>query len=143
MSSFHKRKMAGLTDQRSIAAALDEMGLKPESHETEQALENSWGSGHGVSKAHVIVRKAQLQKYGAHVSDLGFRKGEDGKFEMILNDMDHRHFGEGARFHGELVERYGIAQLRRAAKRNGHRVSTDVKEIQSTKGVARRVTYSY
>jgi len=73
-----------MNDGEAIKAALKEMGYVFEEHKQSQHLYGYSGDKR-KQKAHIIVRR---QHVGAAANDVGFVKGANGRYEMIISQYD-------------------------------------------------------
>ena len=130
MSAYSKTPTE-FRDGELLIKALEEMGFKPTN-----ALENPMplvgyqgdyrtadGEGHTKSvaaamKAHVIIPRKQV---GGASNDIGFVRGEDGKFHAILSDYD-RACGKNEKWVAQVNVGYQHLHLHKQASKMGYRV---------------------
>jgi hypothetical protein len=111
-----------ITDQAALLAALGRLGFngKVEIHETPVNLYGYMGDKR-EQKAQIIIRRKFVQ-VGAN--DLGFIRGEDGRYKAIVSDFDASH-GYGAAWQGKLKQAYGVERARATAKKRGYRIKEE------------------
>jgi hypothetical protein len=74
-----------ITDRDALVAALADVGYdEVEVHDTPKTLEG-WRGDRRSERAHVIVRRRHV---GSSSNDIGFRRGDDGRFAAIISDHD-------------------------------------------------------
>lgn len=130
MSAYSKTPTE-FRDGELLIKALEEMGFHPVN-----ALDNPLplvgyqgdyrladGEGHtrkaeDAMKAHVILRRKEV---GAASNDIGFVRGEDGKFHAILSDYD-RSCGKNEKWVSKVNVGYQHLHLHKQASKMGYRV---------------------
>ena len=129
--SAYSRTPTEVRDGDLLIQALEEMGFHPVN-----ALDNPLplvgyqgdyrtedGEGHTKSaaaamKAHVILRRKEV---GLASNDIGFVRGEDGKFHVILSDYD-RACGKNEKWVSQVNVGYQHLHLHKEASTRGYRV---------------------
>ena len=90
-----------------------------EVHETPQNLVGYHGDMR-QQKAHIIVRRKDI---GGASNDIGFLKGENGKFTAIISDFDkNKH---NAHYMTGLKRSYAAARMHKEARRQGLKLKSD------------------
>jgi Protein of unknown function (DUF1257) len=123
--SAYRTDETEFTDEQCLVKALNERGYTTvEVHQVAQHLIGYHGDRR-AEVAHVIVRR---QYVGDAANDLGFVRGEDGKFRAIISDYDsHKH---NAKWMTGLTDAYGEAAVVKQAARQGLRfMGKETKEI--------------
>jgi hypothetical protein len=118
-------------DRDSLVAALADVGYSQvEVHDEPQALvgyqgdyrdRENWGL-HTTDlsravRAHVIVRREHV---GSAANDLGFARGADGTFGVIVSDYDRQRHDDV--WVGRLTQRYNLAVDKKKARALGYQV---------------------
>jgi hypothetical protein len=110
-------------DQECLVKALaDNEVLKysnVEVHEQPQALVGYHGDTR-TQKANIIVRRATI---GGASNDIGFVKGENGKFTAIISDFDKGRHND--KYMTGLKVAYAGARMHKEAKRQGLKLHSD------------------
>lgn len=79
------------TDGELLIEALTEMGFTPENHIGKPQHLTGYHGDKRKDVADVIIPRAQV---GGSSNDIGFVRGDDGKFRAIISEYDSRHYGE-------------------------------------------------
>lgn len=85
MSHYTVRTLE-ITNEAALVAALKELGFTPEVHAEARQLVGYQGDAR-AQRAHVIVRRDQLTSAS---NDLGFLRGANGKYEVVVSEYDER-----------------------------------------------------
>jgi hypothetical protein len=70
------------------------------------------------------------------VGDIGFERGSDGVFQVVMDDMDRRRLGPG--WLPRLTQAYGHAAALKYAEDHGYEVVTDEVEHDGTRRLTLR-----
>ena len=110
-------------DEQCLVKALAENDViqytNVEVHETPQNLVGYHGDMR-QQKAHIIVRRKDI---GGASNDIGFLKGENGKFTAIISDFDkNKH---NAQYMTGLKRSYAAARMHKEARRQGLKLKSD------------------
>jgi hypothetical protein len=131
MSHF-TRVRTTLRDPNVLAAALKETGYPNVEVHSKPHDVRGWGSA--KSRAEVIVRREHI---AAHtVGDIGFERGHDGAFQVVMDDMDRHRLGPG--WLPRLTQAYGHAAALKYAEDHGYEVVTDDVERDGTRRLTLR-----
>lgn len=103
MSAFVEG-ITAITDQSALIRALVEIGFAEEKIEICEPPKHLYGyqGDRRPEVAHVIVRRRDV---GDNSNDIGFVRGEDGRFTAIVSEFDSKKIG-GA-WKGFLDKRFG------------------------------------
>ncbi len=129
--SHYTRVRTALSDPAILAAALEHLGFKHiEMHERPQKLRGYAGR---TEQAEIIIRREHL---GSAFGDLGFARGADGTFEVVVDSSDRssRH----GTWLAKLPHAYGYAAALRYAEAHGYHVETDQVERDGTRRLVLR-----
>jgi hypothetical protein len=110
-------------DQDCLVKALAENDViqytNVEVHETPQNLIGYHGDTRS-QKADIIVRRKDI---GGASNDIGFVKGENGKYTAIISDFDkHKH---NDKYMTGLKRSYAAARMHKEARRQGLKLKSD------------------
>lgn len=139
MSAFHAYNCP-FSDRDSLVESLEaqEPNFRGnvEVHEVPQPL---YGYHGDVRKdtAHVIVRR---QNMSSASNDMGFLKGEDGKFRAIISDYDRHRFND--KWIGDLLISHNKQQAVNILRHKGFRVTQERTEGGHQKVRMERVNVS-
>lgn len=113
--SHYSRGALKIDGPACLILALEELGFKPEYHETAQNLRGYQGDIR-PEVANVIIPRAQIS---SAANDIGFYFAPGGECEAIISDFDsHRH---GAAWVGKVKQLSGVHSALAKAKALGHR----------------------
>ena len=105
-----------MNDGESIKAALKEMEYVFEEHTEAQHLFGYRGDQRS-QKAHIIVRR---QHVGKAANDVGFVRGSDGKYELIISEYDKGSGQQqGKNFTQKIKQIYGKHHVLNESRRLG------------------------
>ncbi len=97
-----------------LQRALQDLGFtQVELHTTPQAVAGLFSEG-AAQGAEVIVRRKHLS--GAY-GDLGFARDDQGRFQLLVNDMDRTTYGEA--WLQRLTQRYAYQVTREQLEQQG------------------------
>jgi hypothetical protein len=131
MSHFTRMRTT-LRDPNVLAAALKETGYaNVEVHDRPHAV-RGWGSAR--SHAEVIIRREHITT--GSTGDIGFVRGQDGAFQVVMDDMDRHRLGPG--WLPRLTQAYGHAAALKYAEDHGYEVVTDEVERDGTRRLTLR-----
>ena len=72
-------------------------------------------------KIHGVCRVPR--RIAGGLSDVGFRRTEDGTVTLVVDEDDQRHRGYGTEeWMGKLAQRYGYHQVQKLCKKRGRRI---------------------
>ena len=116
-----------LTDTDALRAALADAGYREiEVHGRPQPLYGYEG-GKRADTAHVIVRREHV---GRASNDIGFRRGNDGRFLAVISDYDRAKHDE--RWLGRLTARHAYHLTTKTLTAQGFDVVTEAAERDGT-----------
>jgi len=92
------------------------MGYTVEAYPDEGAPLTGYHGDERPERAHVIIRRAQLDSAS---NDIGFVRGADGRFRAILSEYD-RSIGYDAQWLGKVHQHYKEKQTLAVAKAKGY-----------------------
>lgn len=101
--SHHSRLETRIVSARHLVSALEDLGIKQVEVYGEARPLQGWMGEETAVGAHVIVRRETRAGLDA---DLGFVRGADGRFELLLTDMDRVRYD--ARWLQRLTRRYAF-----------------------------------
>jgi hypothetical protein len=130
--SHYTRLRTKLREARLLAAALEQVGVAPvEVHERPQRL-TGWGGARSAEQAEVIIRRPHL---GAS-ADVGFARGADGSFELLMDSMDRSRLG--GQWLPKVTQAYGYLAALEYAEAHGYDVLADEVEQDGTRRLTLR-----
>jgi hypothetical protein len=135
MSHYNNVKTE-IRDQDCLVAALKTLGFGPTIHEAAHQLEGYQGDKRQQT-AEIIIPRRQV---GGAANDIGFKRQENGTFTAIISDYDKRRYNE--KWLAKLKTEYGVAKATRLAKRQYGCASPRVKEVTTSKGTRRILTFT-
>lgn len=98
-----------------------------EVHETPQPLYGYKGDRRKDS-AEVIIRRGRV---GQSSNDIGFKKNADGTYGAIISEFDSGYYS--AEWRQKVNVQYGVANVTKAAKKQGYRMKQEVQADGSVK----------
>jgi uncharacterized protein DUF1257 len=134
MSHFTKLKTR-IAEPDALIKALADMGFKQvEIHETAQNLYGYRGDIR-QQRAEVIIRRKHIGKAS---NDIGFRRREDGTFDVIISDYDRSKYSQ--EWLNRLTQRYAYHTARAKLEEQGFAlIAEDVQEGECIHLVLRRM----
>jgi len=129
----HYTKVETTFDDRDcLVDALKQIGMKGvETFDKPQPLNGFYSSDRQA--AEVIIRRQHLGTLG----DLGFRRTNRGKFELVVDDMDQRSHFDG-KWLSNLKREYGRSVVLSFAEREGYEVVSSTTKSQVLRITMRR-----
>ena len=109
-----------MNDGNCIKAALDELGYEYEEHKHGENLYGYQGDKR-QQKAHIIIRREHV---GTAANDVGFLRGSNGKYEMIISEFDRRSGKQSDNFMNKLKQIYTKHSFMKQAKKMGYIVNS-------------------
>lgn len=103
-------------DGELLIEALTEMGFTPQNHIGKPQPLTGYQGDKRTDVADIIIPRTQV---GGSSNDLGFIRGEDGKFKAIISDYDSTKYNE--KWLKTLRTNYADKGIMRQAKRAGLR----------------------
>ena len=131
MSAFKKIK-CNIVDKNNLIKALEILGFTPEIHEEPQ---NLLGYRNDVreEKAHIIVRREQINSFTGASNDLGFLwSEEENKYEMICSEYDTK-----LKVDERVIQAYTKTVLEEALEKQGFKIKVSIveNELQNKKQI--------
>jgi hypothetical protein len=105
-----------LCEQKFLVEGLFDMGYTVQVYPDEGAPLIGYHGDERPERAHVIIRRAQLDSAS---NDIGFVRGADGRFRAILSEYD-RSIGYDAQWLGKVHQHYKEKQTLAVAKAKGY-----------------------
>jgi hypothetical protein len=119
------------SDPDLLLSALGTMGFKKVRNHVgdPQPLEGFRGDKR-KDLADIIIPRREV---GSSSNDIGFSRGADGTFSLIVSDYDQARYGVQTKWHRDLKFNYAEQNILRAAKRQGLRAIHTGKKLDNGK----------
>lgn len=116
-----------IEDADTIKETLKELGFPYEEHKEGTNLVG-WLGDKRSQLAHIVVRRRNISRAS---NDIGFRKTESGKYELIISEYD-RNIKKGKIFLTKFKQVYAVKQAKKYLKRKGYKLKKQKVEKDGT-----------
>ena len=119
--SAYKKIECDIVDKDKLIEALNLLNLNPEIHTTEQTLYGYRGDER-KEKAHIIIRRNNINKYTGASNDIGFYfNGE--KYDIIISEYDKKCLMDK-----RIIQAYVKVVLEESLAKNGFKIKVNIDE---------------
>ena len=119
--SAYKKIECDIVDKDKLIEALNLLNLNPEIYTTEQTLYGYRGDER-KEKAHIIIRRNNINKYTGASNDIGFYfNGE--KFDIIISEYDKKCLMDK-----RIIQAYVKVVLEESLAKNGFKIKVNIDE---------------
>lgn len=119
--SAYKKIECDIVDKDKLIEALNLLNLNPEIYTTEQTLYGYRGDER-KEKAHIIIRRNNINKYTGASNDIGFYfNGE--KYDIIISEYDKKCLMDK-----RIIQAYVKVVLEESLAKNGFKIKVNIDE---------------